>query len=444
MQGSDGNFYGTTLRGGIHEAGSVFQISPGGNVTLIYSFCDESLCCVDGGADYYCGDGMNPYAGLIQDSSGYLYGTTPSGGAYNFGAVFGLDTNGNYAVLYSSGGMPGGVYPYAGLVEDGNGNFYGTTEVGGSGDISCFECGTVFRINSNGSYTNLYSFGTHNPDGKYPMAALVQGSDGNFYGTTSQGGTYSNGTVFQITPSGEETVLHSFGRSPNDGANPSWNAALVQGSDGNFYGTTEAGGTSTNCYGGCGTVFKLTAGGGGGGGGDTNCTYTLSATSVTLAAKGGSKTVKVKVKGADCSWTAGTTNSWITITSGSDYMGSGTVRYTVPGNTNNTGLIGTMTIAGQTLTVNQKPGGCTFKLSPESRKFKAAGGTGAVKVTPNFSDCAWTATSTNDWIAITGGASGVRTQPVNYTVAANTSTNVLTGSITIAGETFTVTQAGEK
>jgi len=174
------------------------------------------------------------------------------------------------------------------------------------------------------------------------------------------------------------------------------------------------------------------------------CTYTLSPSSVTLAAKGGSKTVKVKVKGADCSWTASTTNSWITITSSGSYTGSGTVRYTVPGNTNTTGQVGTMTIADQTFTVNQKPGGCTFKLSPKSRKFKAAGGSGTVMVKPNFSDCEWTATSTNDWITITAGASGVGTQPVNYTVAPNTSTNVLTGTITIAGETFTVKQAGVK
>ncbi|MGD0061479.1 MAG: leucine-rich repeat protein [Verrucomicrobiia bacterium] len=173
----------------------------------------------------------------------------------------------------------------------------------------------------------------------------------------------------------------------------------------------------------------------------SSCTYTLSATNVTLAAKGGLKNVSVKVKGSKCSWTASTTNTWITITSGSDYTGNGEVDYTVPSNTNNTPLTGTMTIADQTVTVIQAEGGCTYKLSPKAGKIKANGGTGTVKVTPNFSDCDWTASTTNSWITIRNGTNVTGQGSFTYTVPTNTSTNVLTGTITIAGEAFTVTQS---
>jgi uncharacterized repeat protein (TIGR03803 family) len=440
VRGSDGNFYGTTGSGGMSDSGGiVFSVSPSGNESVLYSFCSEELCCVDGAAGF-CGDGDSPFAGLVQGNDGSFYGTTEAGGAYNDGTVFQISPSGNYVVLHSFAGIPDGMSPYGGLVQGSDGNFYGTTVSGGAG-TSCYTgletnypfygCGTVFRISPSGGYTVLYSFGSSPTDGAAPFAGLVKGNDGNFYGTTLS-------TWFRISPSGKESTLyHGVGSS----------GALVQGTDGNFYGTTVYGGTSPNCPSGCGTVFKLTVGGGGGGGGGsggTNCTYALSASSVTLAAKGGSKTVKVKVKGDNCSWTASTTNDWITISSSGSYTGSGTVRYTVPGNTNTTGLIGTMTIADQTFTVNQAPGGCTFKLSPKSKKFKAAGGPGTVMVKPNFSDCEWTATSTNDWITITAGDSGEGKGTVTYSVPANTSTNVLTGTITVAGETFTVTQAGTK
>ncbi|MGD1020632.1 MAG: transglutaminase domain-containing protein [Verrucomicrobiia bacterium] len=173
-----------------------------------------------------------------------------------------------------------------------------------------------------------------------------------------------------------------------------------------------------------------------------SCIYTLSATSVTLPAKGGSKNVGVKVKGTDCaSWTASTTNSWITITTSSG-TGAGKVFYSVPGNTNKTTLSGTMTIAGETFTVNQAAGGCTFKLSPKDGKLKSTSGSATVSVTPNFGDCDWTASTTDSWITITSGVSGTGKGTVSYTVPANTNTTALTGSITIGGETFAVTQAG--
>ena len=173
-----------------------------------------------------------------------------------------------------------------------------------------------------------------------------------------------------------------------------------------------------------------------------NCTYTLNAMSVALAAKGGSKKVSVKVKGTDCSWTAVSNDPFITITSGSSGTGHGTIRFSVPGNTNTAPLTGTISIADQTFTVNQAAGGCTFKLSPKDRRIKAAGGSKTVKVKPNFNDCAWSAVSNDSFITITDGASGVGKGTVSYTIPANTNTTALTGSITIAGETFTITQSG--
>ena len=147
--------------------------------------------------------------------------------------------------LYSFVGSPNdGSCPQAGLMQGSDGNFYGTTLYGGTnGD------GTVFRISPSGSHTNLYSFAGGLSDGANPYAGLVQGSDGNFYGTTLYGGANDNGTVFRISPSGSYTILYSFAGAPNDGSNPS--AGLVQGSDGNFYGTTiPAGRTATApCFG---------------------------------------------------------------------------------------------------------------------------------------------------------------------------------------------------
>ncbi|HUJ72983.1 MAG TPA: protease pro-enzyme activation domain-containing protein [Verrucomicrobiae bacterium] len=198
---------------------------------------------------------------------------------------------------------------------------------------------------------------------------------------------------------------------------------------------TDAAGNTNNC------TFDITVTQGGG----TNaCTFTLNATDITLAAKGGKKNVSVKVTGTGCSWTAVSNDPFITITSGSSGTGNGKVDFTVPGNTNSSPLIGTMTIAGQTFTVNQAAGGCTLKLSPKTGKIKATGGAATVKVTPNFSDCAWTAVSNDGFITITGGASGVGKGTVSYTVAPNTNTTALTGSITIGTNTFTVTEAAAK
>src|ERR1017187_7875447 len=249
VQGSDGNFYGTTFEGGTNGGGAVVRISPGGSYTNLHSFA--SLASVPN-------DGVTPMAGLVQGTDGNFYGTTIYGGPntncqHGCGTVFRISPSGSYTSLFSFGSSSVGQWPYGGLVQGSDGNFYGTTRQGGLG------YGTVFRISPSGSETNLLAFGVGPADGDLPVANLVRGSDGNFFGTTVGGGTNADGNVFRIGPSGNYTDLHSFTGYPNDGNSP---VGLVHGSDGNFYGTTAAGGTGTNCFGGgCGTVFRISPSG---------------------------------------------------------------------------------------------------------------------------------------------------------------------------------------
>ncbi len=234
VQGSDGNFYGTTVLGGAHLKGTVFKIDATGSLTTLHSFSG------------FPGDGAVPFAGLVQGSDGNFYGTTASGGAFFQGTVFRMTPSGAITVLHSFNSFfSEGAVPLAGLVQGGDGNFYGTTALGGA-----HVKGTVFKIDATGSLTTLHSFSGSPNDGANPVAGLVQGSDGNFYGTTAFGGAHVKGTVFNIDATGSLTTLHSFSGSPGEGAVPF--AGLVQGSDGNFYSTTALGGAH-----GEGTVFKF-------------------------------------------------------------------------------------------------------------------------------------------------------------------------------------------
>jgi uncharacterized repeat protein (TIGR03803 family) len=235
---TEGNFYGTTYAGGAYDYGTVFKLTPSGTETVLYSFGSPT------------GDGQHPCAGLVMNKKGILYGTTYWGGANGYGTVFKLTPAGVETVLYSFKGYPDGGKPMAGLIMDKNKNLYGTTTSGGAnGD------GAVFKVTPSGTETVLYSFEAI-PDGNTPYGGLIMDSTGTLYGTTFYGGTYNDGTVFKLTPSGTETVLHSFsfligsgdGEYPLDG--------LIMDKNGNLYGTTEQGGAH-----GDGTVFELTAAG---------------------------------------------------------------------------------------------------------------------------------------------------------------------------------------
>ena len=279
MQGSDGNLYGTTETGpnAISVVGTVFKVALSGTLTTLATF--DSI------------NGATPWAGLVQDASGYLYGTTEYGGASNLGTIFRMTTNGSLATLASFRGT-NGTYPTAQLVMGANGNLYGTTFAGGTvtniiinitnnmgintgtniiqqlipGQGTVFEVATngalttlvtfgganggVFEVTTNGALTTLVTFGGAN--GSEPQAGLTLGGDGNFYGVTTAGGTNGFGTVFQMTPSDTLTTLFSF--NGYDGSCP--DVPLTLGADGNLYGTTR-----TSLPGGNGTAFEITTGG---------------------------------------------------------------------------------------------------------------------------------------------------------------------------------------
>jgi uncharacterized repeat protein (TIGR03803 family) len=293
VQGADGDFYGTTYNGGPSSAmsmGTVFKITSSGTLTTLHNFIFK---------DHFYPDGDNAFGQLVQGTNGDFYGTTYQGGdvggVSGGGTVFRITPTGKFTLLHTFDGTDGSL-SYAGLIQATNGDFLGTTTAGGT-----YDSGTIFKITPTGTLTTLHNFGSAG-DGTFPYSALIQGTDGNFYGTTSEGGTNNYGTVFKMTPNGNLTVLHSFdgsdgdtpyagliqsgsdffgttsGNATNnfgtvfqitpggalttlhyfgsagDGTGP-W-CALVKGSDGNFYGTTRSGGANSD-----GTVFRITTGG---------------------------------------------------------------------------------------------------------------------------------------------------------------------------------------
>ncbi|OYW76315.1 MAG: hypothetical protein B7Z37_09475 [Verrucomicrobia bacterium 12-59-8] len=240
LQHSDGNFYGTTSSGGGGSSGTVFKMTSSGVVTVLLNFSGT-------GSTAY---GSSCQAGLIQASDGNLYGVTSTGGSGGgFGTIFKITTGGTFTSLASFTGTTGatlGSAPLAALVQASDGNLYGTTSVGGTGGF-----GTVFKVTTAGVFTNLLSFTNNSGSflGNSPQSALVQWTDGNLYGMTNSGGSNSSGTIFKVTTAGVLTTLRSF-TSSSDGINPF--GALVLGSDNNFYGTANAGSTQSR-----GTVFNI-------------------------------------------------------------------------------------------------------------------------------------------------------------------------------------------
>ena len=242
VQGKNGNLYGTTYFGGAKNDGEVFEATTAGKLATLHSFCSTSGCA----------DGEYSYAVPVQGADGNFYGTTYLGGSKGDGTVFKMSPSGALTTLHNFGGVDGS-QPLAGLAAGSDGNFYGTTNLGGS-----HNGGSVFKITPSGQFTTLHSFcsKTACADGQNSYAGLIQASDGNLYGTTLSGGSHGDGTVFKISKGGTFTTLYSFCSKSGcaDGEFPQ--TGLVQASNGNLYGTTILGGAY-----GSGTIFELTLSG---------------------------------------------------------------------------------------------------------------------------------------------------------------------------------------
>jgi uncharacterized repeat protein (TIGR03803 family) len=247
-QATNGDFYGTTFGSGAYGYGTVFKITPAGKLTTLYSFCSEN-------SPTACADGANSEAGLIQASNGDFYGVTNAGGATYWGTVLKITPSGAFTTLYSfcsQTNCTDGGQPLGGLIQPIDGELYGATQAGGASDE-----GTVFKMTPSGTPETLYSFCSQTKCSQIPDATPIQATNGDFYGTTADGGGASeDGTVLKMTPGGAVTTLYSFCSQTNcaDGSRPI--GGLVQATNGDFYGTTYYGGASS-----AGTVFKITPGG---------------------------------------------------------------------------------------------------------------------------------------------------------------------------------------
>jgi len=287
IQDSAGNLYGTTLTGGTACGyGSIFKITAKGAESLLYSYSGL--------------DGELPYAGLLRDKAGNLYGTTYLGGASGLGTIFRLSKTGKLKVLHSfAGGGTDGCYPYGGVTMDSSGNIYGTTTLCGggygmlwkiskAGKMSVLHdftggatdgaepalgnlfldnkgnlygvtieggpanAGVVYEVSKSGRFKMLYSFKAGTADGCFPYGTVARDGSGALYGTTNSCGAATLGTLWKLK-GGKETVLHSFAGAPNDGRNP--NAGVILDSKGNLYGTASGGGSSDD-----GVVYEYSGG----------------------------------------------------------------------------------------------------------------------------------------------------------------------------------------
>jgi len=235
VRAKDGAYYGTTYSEGTFKHGSIFKIC-GGVTTILHSFNKNT-------------EGGFPFGGLVQATDGNLYGITSEGGNYNGGTIYRVTTNGSYKVLYHLNSATDGANPNGALIQGKDGSFYGTTKVGGPN-----RAGTIFKITSAGAFKVLYSL-NYSTDGRSPEGNLVQGADGSLYGTTSDGGTYAYGTIFKISATGTNFKVIKHLNSIADGSRPL--GGLVLGKDGNFYGTTSDGGSTSYD----GAIFRITPAG---------------------------------------------------------------------------------------------------------------------------------------------------------------------------------------
>jgi uncharacterized repeat protein (TIGR03803 family) len=283
-----GNLYGTTTIDGAYSNGTVFKVSPTGKETVLHSFTGTG------------GDGANPIAPLVRDAAGNLYGTTENGGvfggtcgSYGCGIVFKVSPAGKETVLHRFTGTGGdGTLPLQGLLLDSTGNLYGTTGFGGA-----HRFGTVFKLDPTGKETVLYSFNVRSDGGEPFGGSLIKDSAGNLYGTAAGGGSQGSGTVFKLDATGTLTVLHSFPGNGSDGSSPY--GTLVHDAAGDLYGITLSGGTFNG-----GTVFKL----------DSTNTETVL---YSFSGTGGDGTLPAGVVGDRAGNLYGTTSS-----GGSSYFGT--------------------------------------------------------------------------------------------------------------------------
>jgi uncharacterized repeat protein (TIGR03803 family) len=288
--------------------GFAAQMARAQSYSVLYAFCAQPNCA----------DGATPNPNLVVDSKGNVYGTAQTGGPNLGGAAFEISPTGVEKLMYGFNSFPGGYIPMGGLIQDGSGNFYGTTSLGGATKVHSLcvgsgcgvvyelsptgvetvlfdffdvkkgenyngfqpygsllrdsngnlfgttagfgakTAGAVFELAANGAEGVLHWFGSYKGDGKFPNPGLVMDAQGNLYGTTKEAGHYSGGTVFEINAAGVESILYSFGKRKTLANGTLPNAGLLLGANGNLYGTTVDGGNSITCYTGCGTVFELT------------------------------------------------------------------------------------------------------------------------------------------------------------------------------------------
>lgn len=233
--GKDGNLYGVNPHGK-KNFGSVYKLTPSsGKFSLIHEFTDV--------------DGSQPRQALLLANDGNFYGVTSSGASGS--VLYRIKSNGDFSILFKFSENDG--WGPSTLIQAKDGFLYGTTEYAGK-----YRGGSIFKILLDGNFSTIWHFNNSKlKDGREPRGGLVQGSDGNLYGTTRQGGNYGYGTIFKITPNGNLTTLAHFngqnGRFPQ--------TALIEGNKGTFYGTTFYGGNSNQCSYGCGTLFKVTSDG---------------------------------------------------------------------------------------------------------------------------------------------------------------------------------------
>lgn len=246
MQGPDGNIYGGNCAGGLYRNGTIYKLTPGGQMTTLYNFCSQTGCA----------DGAYPYGTFVVGIDGNIYGATWWGGTTGFGTLFKITPGGQLTSLHSfclQTGCPDGEYPWGYLITDGQGNIYGTASAGGSHS----SAGTVFRLSPTGALQVLHNFCALSgcADGRVPNGGLILQPGGILYGTTQSGGANGKGTVFRLTAQGGLTTLYNFCSQSGcaDGAVPNF---LVLGADGNFYGTAEQGGAMNR-----GTFFKMSPAG---------------------------------------------------------------------------------------------------------------------------------------------------------------------------------------